>query len=260
MASSFQKLRVKIHIYRIFAKLVSFKTLLKVLFTKKAKVKVPLNNGVDFTLRTGVLDDISVAGYVFVNEYHIPPFKLPKNATIVDLGSNIGCTIMDYSLKYPDARVLGVEMDRNNFHICKENVAQFKNVTVSNNAVWFENGVVRYNTSTNNDAYSAVGLHDQEGGNEFVEVESIRVSSLLEKNNIEKVDFMKIDIEGAEHEIFNKDDMSWLNSVNSLHIEIHHNDWIKPITETLEKFDFTIIPDEKHWSALFAKKKSVNFN
>ena len=258
MASFLRKRWIEFYHYAIFSRLVSSRTLLKVLFTREPIISIRLKNGADLILRKGV-DDISVAGYVFVNAYHIPPFEIPKHAVIVDLGSNIGCTIIDYSLRYPDARVWGVEMDRNNFHICKENIAPFKNATVSNNAIWFENGIVRYNTNTNNDAYSAVGVHDAQAGNGFIEVESIRIASFLARNNICKVDFMKIDIEGAEHEIFDNDDMSWLNSVSALHIEIHHNDWVRPITETLEKSGFVIIPDKKHWRALFAKKEIREF-
>ena len=256
-SSKIEKYLIRLHIYRLFFKLTNFKNFLAVFFNSKQETKVRLKNGTDLIIRNGVIDDLSVAGYVFVDEYHIPPFEISKNPVIVDLGSNIGCTIIDYSLKYPGARIIGFEMDMSNFSLCQRNIAPFKNAIVYNKAIWFENGHVRYDASTNNDAFSAITLGENNVTKDYKEIESITIATLLEQNSLQKVNFMKIDIEGAELEIFEKGDLDWLNSVDSLHIEIHNEKRIKSISNALEKFNFEIIPDSKHWSALFAKKRNL---
>jgi hypothetical protein len=46
------------------------------------------------------------------------------------------------------------------------------------------------------------------------------VDKIMQDYNLEKVDILKIDIEGAEKEVFT-DTSSWIEKVNSIIIELH---------------------------------------
>jgi len=251
------KLLKGIYSYRDFLSIIRFVDIIKILTsTKGSYTKVKLKNTAEVVFRNRNINDLIVAGYVFLKKFHIPPFSLPDNPIIVDLGSNIGFTIIDYKLTYPNAQILGVEMDRDNYQLCIKNTSAYPNVTVLNKAIWFENGTIQYNSNVNNDSYSATSLSsDKSTNDQLIGIESITIPDLLAMNNIKKVDFMKIDIEGAEVEIFKKGNLDWLNLVDSMHMEIHDRLEVTPVTNILKKYNYEVIPDKKHWSAVFAKKK-----
>lgn len=60
--------------------------------------------------------------YVFHDQYHLAPGRLPDRPVILDLGSNIGCTIVHYKYLYGGSRIIGVEMDEGNYELAKRNV------------------------------------------------------------------------------------------------------------------------------------------
>ena len=48
---------------------------------------------------------------------------------------------------------------------------------------------------------------------------SININGIVEKYKINKIDFLKIDIEGFEFEVFT--DLSWLDRVKRISMELH---------------------------------------
>jgi hypothetical protein len=46
---------------------------------------------------------------------------------------------------------------------------------------------------------------------------------LLEELGRDRIDLMKVDIEGAEHEVFDTDDGAWLGKVDALLVELHED-------------------------------------
>jgi len=71
--------------------------------------------------------------------YHLPPIELREDATIVDLGANIGLTAADYASRYPAATVIAVEMDDRNAALARRNTAVYGDrVAVIHAAAWSE--------------------------------------------------------------------------------------------------------------------------
>ena len=66
--------------------------------------------------------DVNVFDDTFFGRYHLPPRELGPIRTILDLGSNIGLTVMHYAVLFPEARILGIEMDHDNYEICQRNM------------------------------------------------------------------------------------------------------------------------------------------
>src|SRR3954453_19511957 len=92
------------------------------------------------TLRDGgrvVLSDYShlhLLELIFVERnYDVEPLSSPK--VIVDLGSNIGLSVVFFASKYPGARVLGVEPDPGAFELLRRNAGRLGGVTVRHAAV-----------------------------------------------------------------------------------------------------------------------------
>ena len=58
--------------------------------------------------------DLVVLEEIFVQQVYDRP-SLPEPAVIVDLGSNIGLSVLYFKLRYPDSRVFGYEADEQTF-------------------------------------------------------------------------------------------------------------------------------------------------
>src|SRR5205807_3703122 len=63
-------------------------------------------------------------------EYYVPPALRPK--IILDIGSNIGASIIYFHRQFPDANIFGFEPHPDTFRILQKNVAQLRGVMVFN--------------------------------------------------------------------------------------------------------------------------------
>lgn len=203
--------------------------------------------------------DREVIHYVLQDQYHLPPksSKISRTPVILDLGSNIGLTIVHMKHIYPNAKIIGYEMNKENFLLAKRNTKFFDDVIVNNKAVWFENKVVFYKINSCHDAYSVIDNKElSENKQEKVEVQSTTIPNIIEEYNLNYVDYLKMDIEGAEEAILNSDDLSWLNIIHSMNIEMHldDNEKIFDYIKIIESKGFKAWKDDKHWSSIFAVK------
>jgi FkbM family methyltransferase len=216
--------------------------------------------GIDsiINLRRNSQIDQEVLISVFLNAYHFPSRKisLPSSPIILDLGSNIGLTIIDFKNKFPDSTVIGYEMDYDNHLLSLRNCKNYENVKLYNCAIWKENGIVTYNKDDNYDAYSISLDSNTNIKYNKVEVKSITISEIFRTNNLEHIDYLKIDIEGAEKEIFYGNDISWLQKVSALNLEVHDLDKeiLNNYISLLNANGFEAWKDDNHWSAIMAKR------
>ena len=153
------------------------------------------------------LDEIFVDEvYKFNNE--------SKTPNIIDCGANVGLSVMYFKMQYPDARILAFEADPIIHKQLVENLSSYgSDITLKNAAVWYENTRLDFNSEGS--VGGMVAQNNAENIN-FVNVEAIRLRDYLNK----QVDFLKIDIEGAEYEVI-KDCHDLLVNVRNLFIEYH---------------------------------------
>ncbi|MGD9827252.1 MAG: FkbM family methyltransferase [Hyphomicrobiaceae bacterium] len=206
--------------------------------------------GMDMTFRCRPPStDIPVIFDTFVGLYHVPLHALRERPVIVDLGSNIGCTLVHYARLHAGARLYGVELDGANVTLARENLAlNAVSAEVLHAAIWPHDGEVRYG------GQESWGLQVAEDGH--TGVTAISMPSLLERFAIETIDFLKVDIEGGERELF-AGDLAWLDRTLSLHVEVHYDaSYLQSLQEQLTAHGFAAAPDPRHWSALTATRMS----
>ena len=140
--------------------------------------------------------------------------QLPPNAVVIDCGSNIGLSIIYIKQLYPDATVIAFEPDEKNFELLQKNINSFQlnNVTLHKAAVWITNDPLQFTVTGT--MGSSISTSAENG--KTVTVQGFRLKDILTK----KVDFLKIDIEGAEYEVL-KDIVPQLQHVQNLFIEYH---------------------------------------
>ena len=192
--------------------------------------------------------DEQVFHETFVKQFHVPAEEI-RPATVLDLGSNIGLTVAHYEVLWPNAEIIGVELDAENCVVARRNCrrARILNVAVSGTS-----GTQRYSGE------EAWGFRLDPSGDRAVEARTLDdLIGLFDS----PVDFVKMDIEGAEWDVV-KAPGEWPERVGSLLIEIHGNEGrrqagIDEMTEYLRDKGFTCRKHEAHWSAVWAKRSST---
>jgi FkbM family methyltransferase len=134
-------------------------------------------------------------------EYYLPPRFRPD--VIVDIGSNIGGSILYFHQEFPTARIIGFEPHPETFAVLEKNVTDLPLVSVLNCGLGASNARVTVpEESINFGAFSTKGRRRQTEPGKTVECELRRLDDVLQDLGIDKVDLIKIDCEGAEADVF----------------------------------------------------------
>ena len=172
----------------------------------------------DVLIRLGT-SDLNCLKKVFLTMEYSMPFKIsPK--VIVDAGANIGMATLYFAAKYPKANIIAIEPESSNFKILQHNCSSLSNVTLLEAALWpFEQTVVIANSQNEKYEFSVAAMTGD--GSLAGGIPTINVPALLKKTADQRIDLLKLDIEGAEWELFSTDCESWLNKVQVIAIELH---------------------------------------
>jgi FkbM family methyltransferase len=184
-------------------------------FSKSDRVETNIKwNGHDFSFSAPFWFLHSIEE-IFVEEVY--KFESTRNPlTIIDCGANIGLSVLYFKINHPSARLIAFEADPQIFNVLKTNVGKysFDDVDLRNAAIWNENTTLRF--SSEGSVGGKIDLDSNQAAN-MVEVPAVRLRDILEA---QQVDFLKIDIEGAEFEVL-KDCKDLLYNVGNLFIEYH---------------------------------------
>lgn len=145
---------------------------------------------------------------------------IPPCRTVIDLGGNIGLAARYFTAVYPDCQIVSVEPDAENQELFRRNMAS---VPVSRwrlipAAVWRDNAPVAIATPDNPTDYDSIRVVP--GSNGDCAVEGLTPVEIIRRSGFQTVDLMKIDVEGAEAELFTGD-LAWLDRVRAIAIEFH---------------------------------------
>lgn len=210
------------------------------------------------TIRQNFVDK-DVVFYVLQEQYHLPPTEatLRSNPVILDLGSNIGLTVAHLKNQYPSATIIGYEMNQENYFLAVANTQKYPDVQIVNTAVWIEDATVSYAKEANFDSYSIVNQAKDNNASQQITVPCLQLSTIFKNHKLDYVDYLKMDIEGAEESILRAADLSWMQKVGAMNIEMHLDneadlDQFKLI---IEQQGFKVWKDHKHWSSIFAVRE-----
>lgn len=132
---------------------------------------------------------------------------------IIDVGSNIGLSLIYFKELYPKSSIVAFEADPKVFDYLKKNIESCKidSVQLMNQAIWIDNNGVNF-SSEGADGGTI------KGSTSVIKIPSRRLKDLLDSNR--SIDFLKIDIEGAEVDVL-KDCRGSLKNVRNIFIEYH---------------------------------------
>jgi FkbM family methyltransferase len=170
----------------------------------------------EIQLRLGSTD-IRVAGKILLErEYELPLARDPE--VIIDAGAYTGISSVWFAARYPNARIVSLEPDASNFELLQRNASQEKRITPLREALWSEDRMVDISDVGNGEWGRRIDLHSDSQG-----VKATSMSSLILRLGLNRVDLLKLDIEGAEADLFEGDYHAWLQSVDAIAVEIHED-------------------------------------
>jgi FkbM family methyltransferase len=147
---------------------------------------------------------------IFVHEIYAFQAATTK-PVIVDCGANMGLGVLYFKKRFPQATVIAFEADQAIAQVVQKNVQQNKltNVTVYAAAAWTAAGTI---------SFDADGAQGGQAGQGTIQIPAMRLRDELLK--YERIDFLKMDIEGAEHAVLH-DCQDALERVDHLFVEYH---------------------------------------
>jgi FkbM family methyltransferase len=135
---------------------------------------------------------------------------------IVDAGANIGLAVIYFTQRFPSCEIVAIEADPRVFGVLAQNVraAGYNNVELVDKALWVsEDGIDFFQEGA--DA-GRIPRSDDAPVGPRIHVSTVRLSSFLTRH----VDFLKLDIEGAEVDVLNES-AHLLKNVERLFVEYH---------------------------------------
>jgi FkbM family methyltransferase len=136
---------------------------------------------------------------------------------IIDAGANIGVASIYFATKFPKAKIVAIEPEPGNFALLEKNIRPYSNITAIRAALWNETGEV----SLFDPGLGAWAFQTRtEGAKSIGRAPTVTIDELLRKFGTESVDILKMDIEGAEKEVFQNSSV-WIGKVGVIMIELH---------------------------------------
>ena len=171
----------------------------------------------------------------------------PKQGDIViDIGANIGrYTIISSKRVGTKGKVVAIEAHPGNFEILNRNIKlnQLTNIIPLNYAAYSKETKIKLYVPDEESGYTIYHTLMERTGKKFVEVNANTLDYLLQLNEIrqEEVNWIKIDVEGAEFEVLKGATNVLSKSKDiALLIEVHGPDNYRPLVEFLSSYNFKI--------------------
>ncbi|GAC1592886.1 MAG: hypothetical protein NVS3B19_14710 [Ginsengibacter sp.] len=192
-----------------------------------------------FQLRKAT-SDVATFTQVFVHkEYNINFPNDPK--FIIDGGANIGLFTILMKNKYPDAIIICIEPDDDNFEILQRNVSGYKNVYCEHAGLWNREAKLSVFDKFKMGKWGMVVEENLDGN-----ISALSIDRLIEKYQIPQIDILKLDIETSEKIVFKNNYDKWLPKTKMIVAELHDEmeqgcskPFFEAITKTFEKFRYS---------------------
>ncbi len=173
--------------------------------------------------------------------YNIPDAILPPEnvRVILDCGAKVGITALYFASRYPNARIFSIEPNDKNFALLKHNTAVEPRISPIHGAIV---GRARNSVrlTTDKPAWGNFITEHAEG----LEVPAFTIEQILELNDLSRIDLLKVDIEGAEKELFANSE--FMRRVGFVVVELHDDYHIDNFSRDVARWGFrALVPQNR---------------
>lgn len=192
--------------------------------------------------------DAGIFKQVFIDkQYEIPIHFEPQ--TIIDAGANIGLAALYFAGKFPHAKIVALEPDTENFELAKKNTQNNSRIIMLQKGVWDKETYLEIVDDTvSKDAFMVKESKERTDNR----IEAITLDAIMQQQGWQGIDILKIDIEGAEKEVFSGNYQNWLPYTRIIFVEVHDGmkkGASKAVFNAISKYNFSF--SMKHENLIF---------
>jgi FkbM family methyltransferase len=223
-----------------------------------SKVKIKLKNGIEYHVRAKTMDRSIIKEVWMQNIYDQHDIRVEDGDTVIDIGGHIGVFSVYAAFHNPSGKVYAFEPFSENFKKLAEH-KKINNLEVHNKGISDRDGKQTLFLSPDNNT-GGHSLHLKQQSERTAEIETTTLTGFCEANKIEKIDFLKLDCEGAEFDIV-KSNEAILNIVDKVIMECHPfaDNTVNSMISLLEKHQFVVKRQEgraeNECQMLYARRK-----
>ena len=169
---------------------------------------------------------LSIIKEIFINKvYTKNSIRIEEGDVVFDIGANVGVFSL-YASLVKGTKIFSFEPHPENFKKLRNNILnnKIKNIEYLNYALGIDNedrfmieGSIPggHKVSNNNSTTVDIG-----GG---IRVQAVKLESIMDKLKVDKINFLKLDCEGAEGEIIKSLGVTGLKKIDKIAVEFHNN-------------------------------------
>jgi FkbM family methyltransferase len=149
----------------------------------------------------------------------------------VDAGAHVGTFAIRIAKAVVDGTVIAIEPDKENLNYLEKNVKlnSIKNVVVVQKGLWSKSGRMLFYL-THSASHS---MFAQKGVKKAAQIEVDTLDNILERVGMDKVNFIKINVEGTEIEVLKGARKTLMSNPVEIVIDAHHTVDGRPTYETV---------------------------
>ncbi len=163
-----------------------------------AEVRVELHSGGTLSLRRHS-QDISIFREVFAADVYGLRGESSRFDTVIDVGANVG--MFTVAIAGRASRVISVEPIPGNVAQFRKNTAHLRNVTLFEGAITEASGSIEICARRERDSGRFSRYERASEASLRFAVQGETLAQLCERHNVDRIDLLKIDIEGGEYDL-----------------------------------------------------------
>lgn len=230
---------------------------------------IKINDDIKFNFRAKTMDRTVLKEVWTRGSYSKKGFEIKETDTVVDIGGHIGAFAVYAANLANKGRVISFEPFIDNYNLLLSNLKLngIKNVNAENIAIGKEDGSFRLyirpeKLKKGEVAYNSGGhsFHLIKDSETYIDVPTMSFDSLVNKYDLNQIDFLKMDCEGAEFDIMYNTSKQSLAKISKIAMECHpyENNTLEGMVEFLKhhNFDCIVEKDGKYDLYLIYAKRS----
>jgi FkbM family methyltransferase len=174
---------------------------------------------------------------IYKMDHYDKYYQIQKGDIVVDAGAHIGLTVIWFAKAVGNnGKVVAIEPEQNNLRDLRKNLkrAGLNNVIVVDKALWSSKKKMILYFNPTHDAHSIViNQRKADDSGKQNEIEANTLDNILKEIKIDKVDFIKMNIEGAEIEALKGAEQTLKDNALNIAIEAHHEVEGEPTYKTI---------------------------
>jgi FkbM family methyltransferase len=221
----------------------------------KSEAEIMIDGVARFKVRVNTSDALMIWEVWKAKVYDDARIPILENDVVVDMGAHIGAFAVRAARQAHRGKVYSYEAARGTYLLLEENrkLNSLENLCIENSAVSNRRGEMPLYTPANN---SILGSLRQDTSSFKEMVRAITFSDIITQHALERIDFLKIDVEGAEFDILFANPDETLGKTQKIVIEFHEFEGDKrshqDLVDLLDSQGFKVVVEkakfpQPHW-------------